>query len=157
MQSRTFFPEEMRPAPPSSSAMLTAAGVEVGDAVGGLTATALLQTGALLLLPVLALPAILLGLPIGRGLAHLAYLGLGVFVVYAGVAILLFETDEPLRVLGRVGQLARNRLLRHREPATDWPERLVAQRNSTRAALGTKWRQALLYAVGKVGLDFVCL
>ena len=38
--------------------MLSVAGVDTGTAVGGLTATAILQTGSLLALPVLALPAV---------------------------------------------------------------------------------------------------
>ena len=137
--------------------MLSSAGVETGDAISGLTATALLQTGTLLALPILALPAILVGLPVSRGLLHLAFLALGMFALYVAAAFVIFTADWPLRLGGRLAEGIRNRLLRHRRPVTDLPDRLVAQRNSTRAALGAKWWEALLYALGKVVLDFLCL
>jgi len=137
--------------------LLSSAGVETGAAIGGLTATALLQTGCLLALPVLALPTILAGAPVSRGLAHLAYLGLAMFVVYAAAAFFLFRNDAPLRLVGRIVQTVRNRLLPRRRPVTDLAERLVAARNSTRAGLGEKWWEALLYAMGRVVLDFACL
>ena len=137
--------------------LLSTAGVETGAAISGLTATALLQTGCLLALPVLTFPAILAGAPISRGLAHLVYLGLGIFAVYAVGGFVIFGTDGPLRLVGRFAQDLRNRVLRHRQAMTDLPERLVDERNSTRAALGAKWWQAWLYATGRVVLDFVCL
>jgi uncharacterized protein (TIRG00374 family) len=137
--------------------MLSSAGVEDGAAIGGLTATALLQTGCLLALPILTLPAILAGAPVSRGLVHLAYLGLGMFALYAAAALVIFRTDGPLRLVGQLVQSVRNRLLKRRRPVTDLPERLVTERNSTRAALGAKWWQALLYATGRVVLDFACL
>jgi len=137
--------------------MLSSAGVETSDAVSGLTATALLQTGSLLALPLLALPAILAGLPVSRGLLHLAFLGLGMFALYVAAAFVMFQADWPLQLVGRLVQGAHNRVLRHRRPVSGLPERLVAQRNETRAALAAKWWEALLYAVGRVGFDFLCL
>jgi uncharacterized protein (TIRG00374 family) len=137
--------------------LLSAAGVETGAAIGGLTASALLQTGLLLGLPSLAIPAILAGVPISRGLSHLAYLGLGVFVLYGIVAFAAFQLDWPLQFAGRIAEHLHNRLLRKRQPITGLPERFVAQRNATRAALGARWWQALLYAFGRLGLDFCCL
>ena len=137
--------------------LLSSAGVETGAAISGLTATALLQTGCLLALPVLTLPAILAGAPISRGLAHLVYLGLVIFAIYVAVGLVIFKSNGPLRLIGRGAQSVRNRLLHRRQPVTDLPERLVEERNSTRAALGAKWWQALLYANGRVVFDFVCL
>jgi uncharacterized protein (TIRG00374 family) len=137
--------------------MLSVAGVDTGTAVGGLTATAILQTGSLLALPVLALPAVLAGVPIERGLDHLALLGLVMFVLFAAFGLVLFVTDAPLRMIGKLAQDVRNSALRHQQPMKDLPDRLITQRNSTRTALGAKWWQALLFAVGRVGLDFGCL
>ncbi len=137
--------------------MLSVAGVDTDTAVGGLTATAILQTGSLLLLPVLALPAILAGVPIERGLDHLALLGLVMFVLFAAFGLVLFVTDAPLRMIGKLVQDVRNLALRRHQPMKDLPDRLIAQRNSTRTALGAKWWQALLFGVGRVGLDFGCL
>ena len=57
--------------------MLTARGIDTDVAVGGLTAFSLLGVGALLALPIFALPAILLfGSPVSRrGLAQAAFIG----------------------------------------------------------------------------------
>jgi uncharacterized protein (TIRG00374 family) len=137
--------------------MLSVAGVESGAAVGGLTATALIQTGSLLALPIAALPAILAGVPVSRGLTHLAYLGIGLFALYVVAGSAIFTADWPLRLAGRVAQDVRNRLRRRRQPLTGLSERLIHERNSTRDALGAKWPWALLDAIGKVGFDFICL
>jgi uncharacterized protein (TIRG00374 family) len=137
--------------------LLSSAGVETGAVIGGLTATALIQTGLLLGLPGLAIPAILAGVAISRGLVHLAYLGLGMFVLYIIVAFAAFHLDWPLQLAGRIAERIHNRLLRKRQSITGLPERFVAQRNATRAALGARWWQALLYAFGRLVLDFCCL
>jgi hypothetical protein len=52
--------------------MLTTAGFDTDTAVGGLTAFSLFEVGGLLALPVFALPAVLAGVPVSRGLAHAA-------------------------------------------------------------------------------------
>jgi uncharacterized membrane protein YbhN (UPF0104 family) len=108
-------------------------------------------------MPVLVLPAVLAGVPISRGLAHLAYLGLGVFALYCAGTFAVFGADAPLRLAGRLLERAHNRLLRRRKAVAGLPARLLDQRNATRAALGRSWRRALLFTVGKVGLDFGCL
>jgi hypothetical protein len=53
--------------------MLTAAGFDTDAAVGGLTTFSLLGVGGLLALPLFALPAILAGVPVSRGLVHTAH------------------------------------------------------------------------------------
>lgn len=136
--------------------MLSSAGVDTGAAIGGLTATALLQTASVLLLPVLAVPAILGGLPVPRGLKYLVFLGLAMFALCALGSFVIFWADWPLRTVGRLAERLHNRLRRLR-PISGLPERLIAQRNSTRAALGARWWQALLYVLGKVAFDFACL
>lgn len=137
--------------------LLSSAGVQTGAAIGGLTATAMIQTGSLLALPVLTLPAILAGAPISRGLAHLAYLGLGVFALYAAALVVVFWTDGPLLLVGRLLERLHNRVLRTRTPVADLPQRLVSQRDATRVSLGQHWGQALAYTAGRVALDFACL
>jgi len=56
--------------------MLTTAGFDTDTAVGGLTAFSLLEVGGLLALPIFALPAILAGVPVSRGLVHAAAAGI---------------------------------------------------------------------------------
>ncbi len=71
--------------------MLAASGMETSETVGGLAAYSLLGVGSLLVLPFFALPVILLGAPVARGLEHAAYLGAAGFVAY----------DEIRATLGR--------------------------------------------------------
>ncbi len=55
--------------------MLATAGFDADTAVGGLTAFSLLEVGALLALPIFALPAMLAGAPASPGLVHTALVG----------------------------------------------------------------------------------
>ena len=76
--------------------MLTTAGFDTDTAVGGLTAFSLLEVGGLLALPIFALPAILAGVPVSRGLVHTALLGIAAFVLYAIFGVIVLRTDWPL-------------------------------------------------------------
>ena len=59
--------------------MLATAGFDADTAVAGLTAFSLLNVGALLGLPILALPAMLAGAPASPGLVHTAFVGVAGF------------------------------------------------------------------------------
>ncbi len=138
--------------------MLAAAGFDTDTAVGGLTTFSLLGVGGLLALPVFALPAILAGVPVSRGLVHTALLGLAGFVLYAICGVILLRTERPLAVLGRTAQAAWNRVTRgHRPPLTGLDTRLLAERDTIRAVLGRRWWQAVLLTAGRVGFDYGCL
>ncbi len=138
--------------------MLAAAGFDTDTAVGGLTTFSLLGVGGLLALPVFALPAILAGVPVSRGLVHTALLGLAGFVLYAICGVILLRTERPLAVLGRTAQAVWNRVTRgHRPPLTGLDTRLLAERDTIRAVLGRRWWQAVLLTAGRVGFDYGCL
>jgi uncharacterized protein (TIRG00374 family) len=138
--------------------MLATAGFDTDTAVGGLTTFSLLGIGGLLALPVFALPAILVGVPVSRGLVHTALLGLGGFVLYAICGVILLRTDRPLAVLGRAAQKVWNRVTRGRRPQlTGLDTRLLAERNTIRAVLGRQWWQAVLLTAGRLGFDYGCL
>jgi uncharacterized protein (TIRG00374 family) len=138
--------------------MLATAGFDTDTAVGGLTTFSLLGIGGLLALPVFALPAILAGVPVSRGLVHTALLGLGGFVLYAICGVVLLRTDRPLAVLGRAAQKVWNRVTRgRRPPLTGLDTRLLAERNTIRAVLGRQWWQAVLLTAGRLGFDYGCL
>ena len=123
--------------------MLTTAGFDTDTAVGGLTAFSLLEVGGLLALPLFALPAILAGVPVSRGLVHTALLGIAAFVLYAIFGVIVLRTDWPLATLGRAAQSLWNRVTRgHRQPVTGLDQRLLAERDTIRAVLGSNWRQA---------------
>jgi len=137
--------------------MLSTAGFETGSSASAVTAVTLLMTALPFAMPVLALPAILTGTPVDRGLAQAAWLGVAVFVVLALVAGLLLTTDRLLRAAGALAQRLRNALLRHRPPLTELPDRLVRERNVIRQVLGDHLGSALAAAFGRVVFDYAAL
>jgi len=137
--------------------MLTTAGFDTDTAVGGLTTFSLLGVGGLLALPVFVLPAIVAGVPVSRGLVHTALLGLAGFALYALCGAILLRTDRPLALLGRAAQNLWNRVTRGRRPVTGLDTRLLAERDTIRAVLGGKWRQAVVLTAGRLGFDYGCL
>jgi len=137
--------------------MLTTAGFDTDTAVGGLTAFSLLEVGGLLALPLFALPAILAGVPVSRGLVHTALLGIAAFVLYAIFGVIVLRADWPLATLGRVAQSLWNRVTRGRRPVTGLDQRLLAERDAIRAVLGKNWRQAAVLTAGRLGFDYGCL
>ena len=136
--------------------MLTTAGFDTDTAVGGLTAFSLLEVGGLLALPIFALPAILAGVPVSRGLVHTALLGIAAFVLYAVFGVIVLRTDWPLATLGRAAQSLWNRVTRGRRPVTGLDQRLLAERDTIRAVLGKNWRQAAILTAGRLGFDYGC-
>jgi uncharacterized protein (TIRG00374 family) len=137
--------------------MLTTAGFDTDTAVGGLTAFSLLGVGGLLALPLFALPTILVGAPVSRGLVHTALLGVAGFVLYAIFGVIVLRRDRPLAALGRAAQNLWNRLTRGRRPVTGLDKRLLAERDTVRAVLGEHWWQAALLTAGRLGFDYGCL
>ena len=138
-------------------AMLVRGGVPAAAAASGMTASSLLVFGILLALPVLALPAIVFGAPVDRGLGRAAVVGGVVFlaVFAAGAAAILW--NRPLVLVGRAAQAVRNRLLSRRAPLTGLPDRLLRERNEVTEVLGKRWWEALLYAAGRWVLDYLTL
>jgi uncharacterized protein (TIRG00374 family) len=138
--------------------MLTTAGFDTDTAVGALTTFSLLGVGGLLALPIVALPTILAGAPISRGLAHTALLGIAGFVLFAIFGAVLLYTDRPLTAVGRAAQGVRNWFTRgRRPPMTGLDKRLLTERDTIRTVLGEKWWQAALLTAGRLGFDYGCL
>jgi uncharacterized protein (TIRG00374 family) len=127
--------------------MLVDAGIPSGRVASGLATSNVLTFSALLALPVLSLPAILLGVPVDRGLANAAWFGAAGFALIAGLAAVVVAFDRPIEIAGRAVQAVRNRL-RPSHRIHDLPERLRRQRDQTREALGDRWGAALLAALG---------
>ncbi len=138
--------------------MLTTAGFDTDTAVGGLTAFSLLEVGGLLALPIVALPAILAGVPVSRGLVHTALLGIVAFVLYAVFGVIVLRADWPLATVGRAAQRLWNRVTRgQRQPVSGLDQRLLAERDTIKAVLGNNGRQAVVLTVGRLGFDYGCL
>jgi uncharacterized protein (TIRG00374 family) len=137
--------------------MLSQAGMDTADAVGGLTAFSFLGVGGLLALPVFTLPVVLFGAPVNRGLATAAFIGAIGFVLFVAFGAVVLVTDGPLAVAGRAFQELHNRFLRKRPPMHGLPERLLEQRDLIRKVLGERWPEATLLSAGRLSLDYLCL
>jgi uncharacterized protein (TIRG00374 family) len=137
--------------------MLAVSGQDMGSTVGGLAAYSLLGVGGLLALPVFALPVVLLGTPVERGLVNAAVLGAIGFVAFAAFGAVMLAYDAPLRWAGRIAQRVRNWVLRKRPPLTGLDQTLLSQRNEIRAVLGKQWWEALLLSAGRLAFDYLCL
>jgi uncharacterized protein (TIRG00374 family) len=144
-------------ATPFSVKMMHDAGVDTADAAAAFTASTGLQIATALALPLLALPAIIGGAPVSRGLATAAYLGIGVFVLVIAAGAVLFVTDAPLEVAGRAIQWALNATVRRRRKLTGLPQELLDARNDIRATLGARWKSAVLAAAANTGFDYLGL
>jgi uncharacterized protein (TIRG00374 family) len=138
-------------------AMLVRAGVPVGAAASGMTASSLLLFGTLLALPVLSLPAIVGGVAIDPHLARAALAGAVLFVLIFVVGAASVAWDHPLELAGRAAQAVLNRVRRGREPLTGVPERLLRERDIVVSVLGKEWWEALLLAAGRWLLDYLTL
>ena len=130
--------------------MLTEAGIDATKAASGMTVFVLLQFATLGALPLLTLPALLAGAAFPGPLRRVIVIGIIVFLVTALLALVLLGFDKPLLALGRLLQMLWKR-------ARDLPQRLIAERNQIRSALGAQWRKAALVSVGRVGFDYLAL
>ena len=136
--------------------MLVSAGMTQATTVSGLTAANLLTFGVLLLMPVLALPAVVRG-GVDRELLGAALVSLGVLALLFSAGAVLLRSDRVLLWLGRVVQRVRNVVRRKSAPLERLPGRLVAERNRILGSVGPHWRSALLAAVGRWAFDLGCL
>jgi uncharacterized protein (TIRG00374 family) len=137
--------------------LMGSGGLDATRVATGLTAASLISTGTLLALPVLAVPAMLLGAPVPRQLRMTALIGLGVFVLVVAAGTVLLTTERPLRFVGRTVQAARNRLRRKKPPLEGLPDRLIRERDVIREDLGERWWVALLASAGNWSLDYFAL
>jgi len=137
--------------------MLTDSGVDGAKVATAVTATSFISTGILFVLPLLAVPSVLLGRPVPGGLAQAAWFGGGVFVLGFLLGWRLMTHDSLLRAIARGVQWLRNRWHHGGSPVADLPERLIVQRDEIRDILGDTWWKALLAALGNRLFDYLAL
>ncbi len=137
--------------------MLRRAGIEVGRAAAALAASTALGIAMTLLLPLLALPAIVGGAPVNRSLVTSAYLGIAVLVLMLAAGGLSFMADRPLALVGGGIQWAVNRTVRRRRNVDMLPQRLLAERDFIRTTIGERWIAAVLSTAGNIGFDYIAL
>jgi uncharacterized protein (TIRG00374 family) len=137
--------------------MLVHAGVP-GAAIGlGLAAGTVVQLAALCALPLLAAPAVALGLAVPTTLAAAAAVAAAIFVGMIGLTALLLRSDRVLRSVGRWIDALRCRVRRGDSTPGDLPMRLVAQRNRIVVLLERRWKLALAVTAGRWLFDFLTL
>lgn len=138
--------------------MLVQDGVEAAQVGAGLTVASLISTATLLTLPLLSVPAVLLGRPVPSGLAQAAWLGGVVFVVAFGLGWMLLVNDHAILAVGRTIEWITNHTVRrHGTPKSGTPERLLSERNKVSEDLQEQWWKALLFALGNWLFDYLAL
>lgn len=142
---------------PVTVGMLHRAGVDTGEAAAAFTASTGLQIATTAALPLLALPAIVGGAPVRRGLATAFYLGIGVLALLVPVGVAAFATDAPLELAGRGIQRLLNATVWRRRPVAGLPQELLQDRDFIRTTLGERWRVAIVAAVANTGFDYLAL
>ncbi len=142
---------------PFTVEMLRKAGVDTGQAVAALSASTGLQLATTAALPLLALPAMVGGAGVSRGLANAAYLGLGVLLLLVAAGAAVLASDAPLELIGRVVQWLLNHTIRRRHPVHDVTKEVLADRDFIRTRLGERWKAALLSAAANTGFDYLAL
>jgi uncharacterized protein (TIRG00374 family) len=137
--------------------MLVSSGLDSARIGTGTAAASLINVATLFALPVLAVPAIIGGVAVDRGLARAAWLGVALFVllVAGGAALLLL--DRPVAWFAHMIERIHNAVFRKRPPIVGLAERLTAERDAVRSMLGHDWGQAVLRSAGNVLFDYLAL
>jgi uncharacterized membrane protein YbhN (UPF0104 family) len=137
--------------------MLVQAGVPPSLAGIGIGVASIVVLAALAALPVLALPAILLGLAVPTRLWQAAVVGIAVFVALLAVGATLLASDRAVLGVGRLSVRIGTRLRKRHPPPADLPERLRDQRDLVRRAFGARWWEAVAGAAARWVFDWLTL
>lgn len=137
--------------------MLTDAGFNGAQAAAGLAAQSLLITGAVVAMPVFALPAIFAGTNVPGSLADAAWIGLVVFVAMVVLGALLLATHRPVVWLGDTTERIVNLVRVHRAPIHDLGARLLVERDEIRTTMGSRWLEAVAASVGRWAFEYFAL
>ena len=137
--------------------MLNATEVPRSNVATGLAAATGLQIAGLCVLPVLALPAIALGLTVPRTLLETGALGLVLFAAMLGLGFAIARSERTLRWVGRAARDVSCRLPRAPRLPADLPDILVAYRDDVRERLGDRLYQAAAAAIGRWLFDLLAL
>jgi uncharacterized protein (TIRG00374 family) len=137
--------------------MLVQAGVPAALAGIGIGAASIVLLATLAALPLLALPAIVLGLAIPSRLFQAAVLCIAVFLALFAIGATLLASDRAVLRAGALWIRVGTRLRPRRPPPADLPERWRDQRDLVRRALGRRWWEAVAGAAGRWLFDWLTL
>ena len=136
---------------------LADAGYDLTDAASALTATSLMITLAVLILPVFSLPAILFGLSVPGSLADAAWVGAIVFAVVIVAGVTVLHRSRPLEVVGDGLQWIANKFRRNQPPIEDLGPRLLVARDHLVHTIGSHWQLAVTAAVARWAFEYLAL
>jgi uncharacterized protein (TIRG00374 family) len=137
--------------------MLVQSGVPASLSGIGIGVASIVLLATLAALPVLAIPAMLLGIPIPTRLWQAAIVGIAVFVLLLAAGATMLASDRAVLGLGRLWIRVGTKLRKHHPPPADLPERLRDQRDLVRRALGARWWEAVAGAAGRWLFDWLTL
>jgi uncharacterized protein (TIRG00374 family) len=137
--------------------MLVRAGVPPSTSGIGIGVASIVLLATLAALPVLAIPAALLGIPIPTRLWQTALAGIAVFVLLLAVGATMLASDRAVLAVGRLWIRVGTRLRKQHPPPADLPERWRDQRDLVRRALGARWWEAVAGAAGRWLFDWLTL
>jgi uncharacterized protein (TIRG00374 family) len=136
--------------------MLIRAGHPPGTVGAALSATGLLSTGVLLALPVLTVPALVLGPRLNRQLQVGLVVSLVLAVVIVALGLALLKWDSLVRGVAAAGARGVHLVRRGVDP-TVLSAAIVDERNQIAAAFRGRWPHALAAAAAQRMLDFSAL
>jgi len=137
--------------------MLHRAGFDVATTTTALTAVGLLSTATLFVLPVLALPAILLGVAVSSQLLAGAIFASIIGVLLLGGGSVLLTSDRIILGIGHALDWVLRVVRRRHPPSVSMAAKLLSSRNVVRSALSTSWKVALPASLGNQLFDFLAL
>src|SRR5262249_11551827 len=135
--------------------MLTRAGIGTTDVALGFAMASIASTVVVCALPILALPGIIGGAAVPKGLLEVLYVGVVAVVAVAVLAWAAVGWDRPLLIVGRAARWLIQRV--SYDAVADLFEHLLAQRDRMKETFGRRWQIAVSGAVGKVGFDYLAL
>lgn len=138
------------------ASMLVRAGHAPGTVAAALGSVGLLTTGMLLALPILTVPAVLIGPPPARQLELGLVVSVIVALVLVSLGLVLLHWD---RFVGAVGRLAGHaiHLVRRGVSVSAVAAKVVAQRDTVAASFSGHWGRALAAAAGNRMFDYCAL
>jgi uncharacterized membrane protein YbhN (UPF0104 family) len=136
--------------------MLIQSGHPAGAVGTALSATGLLSAGVLLSLPVLTVPAVLIGPPLSRQLQLGLVVSLVLAVVIVGLGLALLKWDRFVRWVAASAGRVLHTVHRRSDPAVV-AVAVVAERDQIAAAFRGRWPRALAGAAGNRMLDYSAL
>jgi len=143
--------------PALQAAMLVRSGYPGVLAATAMSSTGLLLTCVLLMLPLLAVPAVLAGLSLPRALEFGLILSLILAALIVAVGVLLLRTDALLRRAAQITAWVRRRIMRREGDAAALSTKLLAERDEVRNSFARNPYRALVIASITRLLDYATL